>query len=214
MFLQVQKTRFQISPEDTKSFCRIEEAENQPESTQINPNHTMMPSDPLFSNVRITRETPMRICFVCLGNICRSPTAEGIFQHMVYERGLQDRFFIDSAGTSAWHVGEPANSKSQQIANKHGVKLLSRARAFDARDLEEFDLILAMDKQNHEDILSLDPRGSYQHKVRMMRDFDPQPDDPSVPDPYFGGMDGFQNVFDVLHRSSARLLDLLEQNVE
>ncbi len=170
--------------------------------------------DPLFSNVRITRETPLRICFVCLGNICRSPTAEGIFQHLVNERGLSDRFYIDSAGTSAWHIGEPANSKSQQVANKHGVKLLSRARAFDTRDFEEFDLILAMDEQNHKDILSLDPRGTHHHKVRMMRDFDPQPDDPSVPDPYFGGMDGFQNVFDVLHRSSARLLDLLAQNVE
>ena len=170
-------------------------------------------NDSLFSDLTITPENPYRICFVCLGNICRSPTAEGIFQHLVNERGLSSWFFIDSAGTSAWHVGEPANSKSRQVAGRYGVQLLSRARAFDRRDFEEFDLLLAMDEQNRIDMISLDPEGRYVQKVRMMRDFDPTPDSMSVPDPYFGGMDGFQKVFDVLYRSSEQLLDLLEAGI-
>jgi protein-tyrosine phosphatase len=117
---------------------------------------------------KITKENPFKIVFVCLGNICRSPTAEGIFQHLVNERGLQPYFFIDSAGTSAYHIGEPANSKSRQIAEKHGVKLQSRARRFEAGDLDEFDLILAMDSENYENLQRLDRNGSFNRKIRMM----------------------------------------------
>ena len=158
----------------------------------------------------ITKENPFKLCFVCLGNICRSPTAEGIFQHLVNQRGLQSYFYIDSAGTSAFHIGEPANSKSQWVANQHGVKLHSKARRFEPADLEEFDLILAMDSENYSNIIRLDKNGSNRDKIKMMRDFDPQPDSPDVPDPYYGGMDGFQNVFDVIMRSCEGLLDELE----
>ena len=162
----------------------------------------------------ITKENPYKIVFVCLGNICRSPTAEGVFQHLVNERGLHPYFYIDSAGTSAWHIGEPANSKSRQMANKHGVKLNSRARKFEPADLEEFDLILAMDRENLQNIRQLDTQNRFSDKIKLMRDYDPQPGDDEVPDPYYGGMDGFQHVFDVVHRSCAALLDELEEQIE
>jgi len=162
----------------------------------------------------ITKENPYKIVFVCLGNICRSPTAEGVFQHLVNERGLHPYFYIDSAGTSAWHIGEPANSKSRQMANKHGVKLNSRARKFEPADLEEFDLILAMDRENLQNIRQLDTQNRFSDKIKLMRDYDPQPGDDEVPDPYYGGMDGFQHVFDVVHRSCAALLDELEERIE
>ncbi|MEX0648469.1 MAG: low molecular weight protein-tyrosine-phosphatase [Balneolaceae bacterium] len=162
----------------------------------------------------ITKDNPFKICFVCLGNICRSPTAEGIFQHLVNERGLQSWFYVESAGTSAYHIGELANSKSRQVAGRHGIELLSRARRFEPEDIEEFDLILAMDHENLENIKSFDRNGQYHHKVSLMREYDPLPEDKAVPDPYYGGMDGFQNVFEVLKRSCEALLDELEKNIK
>lgn len=163
----------------------------------------------------ITKENPYKIVFVCLGNICRSPTAEGVMQHLVNERGLQPYFYIDSAGTSAYHIGEPANSKAQKVANERGFELKSRARRFEAEDLDEFDLILAMDRENYENILALDINGDYSDKVKMMREFDPKADnDAEVPDPYYGGMDGFNNVFDIVQRSCENLLNELEERIE
>lgn len=124
-------------------------------------------------------------------------------------------FYIDSAGTSAYHIGERANSRSRKVAQENGVNLKSRARQFEAADLEEFDLILAMDTSNYRDIVQLDVQNRFTDKVKMMREFDPAPgNDEDVPDPYYGGIDGFQKVYDVLYRSSAALLDLLEQRVE
>lgn len=162
----------------------------------------------------ITQEDPYKLVFVCLGNICRSPTAEGIFIHKVKEEGYENYFYIDSAGTAAYHVGESANSKSQATANKYGIHLPSKARKFEYADLEEFDLILAMDSENYRNILNLDTKGKYEDKVKMMREFDPQPDMKDVPDPYYGGMDGFENVFKVLERSSEQLLSELIEYIE
>lgn len=162
----------------------------------------------------ISREHPYRICFVCLGNICRSPTAEGIFQHLVREEKLESFFLIDSSGTSGWHRGEPANQKSQEVANRHGVTLLSRSRAFDPRDLDEFDLILAMDTENHQDILAHARSEEQKLRIHLMRDFDPEADNPSVPDPYHGGMDGFERVYQILYRSSKHLLEQLKPSIE
>ena len=162
----------------------------------------------------ITKEQPYAICFVCLGNICRSPTAEGIMQHIVKEKGLGDYFYIDSAGTAAYHIGEPANSKSQKIANSHGVTLHSRGRQFASFDFEQFDLILTMDEENYRNAIYLDAQSQYADKVMMMRNFDPQPDNKNVPDPYYGGMDGFEHVFEVLKRSCEALLDELEPWVD
>jgi len=165
-------------------------------------------------NKSITKENPYKICFVCLGNICRSPTAEGVFQHLVNERGLGSYFYIDSAGTSAYHIGEPANSKSRQTAEAQGVKLNSRARRFEATDFDEFDLIVAMDSENYENINQLDKGGKHGRNIILMREYDPQPGDGDVPDPYYGGMDGFRDVFNIVKRSCEKLLNELEQKVE
>lgn len=165
-------------------------------------------------NKVISKENPFKIVFVCLGNICRSPTAEGIFIHKVKEAGLNDYFYIDSAGTAAYHVGESANSKSQATANKHGVHLPSKARKFEYADLEEFDLILVMDSENLTNIKNLDRKNKFSDKIKMMREFDPQPGNGEVPDPYYGGLDGFENVFQVLNRSCEALLKELEPLVQ
>ncbi|MEX0722974.1 MAG: low molecular weight protein-tyrosine-phosphatase [Gracilimonas sp.] len=162
----------------------------------------------------ISKDNPYKLVFVCLGNICRSPTAEGLFIHKVKQKELDNYFYIDSAGTAAYHVGESANSKSQATANKHGVQLPSKARKFEYPDLEEFDLILAMDTENYRNIKSLDRKNKYANKIKMMREFDPQPADGEVPDPYYGGMDGFENVFQVLDRSTEALLQELTPYIE
>ena len=159
-------------------------------------------------NRNITKKQPYRICFVCLGNICRSPTAEGIFQQKVKECNLNSFFFIDSAGTSAYHVGEKANATSRRIAESHGVPLLSRARQFNSIDFYEFDLILVMDSSNYANIMKL-KSGITNSQVEMMRSFDPDGPNEDVPDPYYGGINGFENVFTILERSNEELLKQL-----
>ena len=160
----------------------------------------------------ITKENPYRICFVCLGNICRSPTAEGIFQHKVKERSLGSYLYVDSAGTGAYHIGEKANTTSRSVAESHGVPLLSRARQFDSDDFNDFDLILAMDASNYANILRL-KSGTTTAKVEMMRRFDPQGTSDDVPDPYYGGLNGFEDVFSILERSSEELLNQLTLHI-
>jgi len=165
----------------------------------------------------ITKENPYKLCFVCLGNICRSPTAEGIFIHKVRERGLSSYFYIDSAGTAAYHTGEPANSKSQAVANERGVHLPSIARRFERFDLEEFDLILAMDSENYSNVKALDSRSLFASKIRLMREFDPEvsgAQNHDVPDPYYGGLKGFHDVYDLLERTCESLLDELSEWIE
>lgn len=162
----------------------------------------------------ITKENPYKICFVCLGNICRSPTAEGVFQHLVNERDLQAYFEIDSAGTSAYHVGESANSKSRQTAEKYGITLGSTARQFQAFDLKYYDLVLAMDRENLANIKKLNSAENNTAQVGLLRDFDPEPGNGEVPDPYFGGLQGFENVFQIVKRSCEAILDELEQHID
>lgn len=162
----------------------------------------------------ITKNDPFKICFVCLGNICRSPTAEGVMQHLVNEAGLEDYFYIDSAGTAAYHIGEPANSKSQRVANEHGIQLHSRERKFERADLQEYDLILTMDEENYQNVKRLDPAGTYSDKVKKMREFDPEPGNGNVPDPYYGGMDGFELVFNVIKISCEHLLEELKPHIQ
>lgn len=165
-------------------------------------------------NKEITKNNPYKICFVCLGNICRSPTAEGVFQHLTNERNLESYFEIDSAGTSAYHVGESANSRSQQTAKQHGITLHSKARQFEPFDLEYFDLVLAMDQENLSNINRLNNGSSDSAAIGMLRDFDPKPGDGEVPDPYHGGIQGFENVFQIVKRSCENLLDQLESNIK
>ncbi len=161
----------------------------------------------------ITKQRPYRVLFVCLGNICRSPTAEGLFQHQVNQSGLSAYFEIDSAGTSAWHEGEPANSKSRMTAERHGVALLSRSRPVRYSDFDYFDLILAMDGQNLMDLQALTQQEEHHRKIKLMRAYDPEGKG-DVPDPYYDSMDGFEKVFHLLDRSCQTLLEELKPMVQ
>lgn len=148
-----------------------------------------------------------RVLFVCLGNICRSPLAEGVFQHLVDEAGASEGFRVDSAGTSAYHRGELADERSRAVAEKHGVTLTSRARAVRAGDYEEFDLLVAMDDENVSNLRRECPEG-LEGKVRLMRDWDPEGRG-DVPDPYYGGPRGFDLIYEMIDRSCRALLDEL-----
>ena len=152
----------------------------------------------------------MKLLFVCMGNICRSPLAEGIFLHLARERNLSEKFEVDSAGVGDWHVGHAPDPRSQAVANKHGIELICRARQVEApEDFESFDLILAMDRTNFRDLLSLSP-AEHHHKIKLMRDYDSgTAEDREVPDPYYGGPGGFDNVYGMLHRACSGLLDEL-----
>jgi protein-tyrosine phosphatase len=144
-----------------------------------------------------------RILFVCLGNICRSPTAEGVMRRLVREAGLEDEIEIDSAGTGGWHVGAPPDERATEAARRRGTELSGAARRFDAgRDFDRFDLILAMDAENRRDLLALAPDDEARAKVRMFR-----PGDLDVPDPYYGGADGFDEVLDLVEEAARELLD-------
>ncbi|MGB3616529.1 MAG: low molecular weight protein-tyrosine-phosphatase [Catalinimonas sp.] len=151
----------------------------------------------------------MRVLFVCLGNICRSPMAEGVFRRMVADRNLQATFEIDSAGTSAYHLGDLADARMRRTAEQHGITLLHRARRATAADLRDFDLIVAMDRENLAELRRLPGADAHADKIVLMRDYDPTPDDGQVPDPYFGGERGFEEVYQLLRRSCAALLDEL-----
>jgi protein-tyrosine phosphatase len=139
-----------------------------------------------------------KLLFVCLGNICRSPSAENITNHLIQEAGLVGKIICDSAGTSSYHIGSPPDRRMTAAATKRGIKLQGRARQFQPLDFEKFDLILAMDKQNYQDILYLDRQDQYQDKVRLICDFATSFPDREVPDPYYGGSQGFEYVIDLL----------------
>ncbi|MEH1982100.1 MAG: low molecular weight protein-tyrosine-phosphatase [Nostoc sp.] len=142
---------------------------------------------------------PYKLLFVCLGNICRSPSAENIMNHLIEQAGLSDRILCDSAGTSSYHVGSPPDRRmSAAAATKLGIKLRGRARQFQKSDFQDFDLILAMDQENYENILTLDRTQEYQHKVRLMCEFCSRHTLKEVPDPYYGGEEGFNQVIDLL----------------
>jgi len=145
------------------------------------------------------------VLFVCLGNICRSPLAEGIFRHVVREARLEDRFVIDSAGTGAWHVGEPPDERSVAVAEANGVTLEGRARQVRPEDLERFDVVLAMDRENLRDLQRVAANGA-RARIHLLREFDPAGDGDEVPDPYFGGPGGFEAVYRMVRRSCEALL--------
>ena len=150
--------------------------------------------------------TRHRILFVCLGNICRSPMAEGVFSHIVSEAGHGDRFYIESAGTGPWHVGNAPDPRAVAAAAQRGIDLSGqRAREVRLQDFEEFDLILAMDSSNHENLLRLAPK-EHSHKVRLFLDHLPDREAREVPDPYYGGGDGFEAVLDLIEDGSRELM--------
>jgi len=157
----------------------------------------------------------VRICFVCLGNIVRSPLAEGLFNEFAKERGVNHKYSVDSAGTGDWHVGEPPDWRMRRVASRHGLHYDGRARQFRPQDLENFDLIVAMDTENREDLLEMCNSLEERHKIRLLREFDPFGGaNASVPDPYYGGMDGFEEVYGIVARSCQGLLEHLEPGRE
>ena len=142
----------------------------------------------------------MKVLFVCLGNICRSPLAEAIFAQRLRERGLQDAVSADSCGTAAYHLGESPDSRTVEVAGKNDIPMNHRGRQLDQKDFYEFDHILAMDLANLGDARMVQPSDGTA-TLKLIRDFDPDPADGQVPDPYWGGGQEFQGVFDILDRS-------------
>ncbi len=148
----------------------------------------------------------VKVLFVCMGNICRSPTAEGVFRHVVKQKNMDSHIVIDSAGTHAYHIGESPDSRSQATAKQRGVDLSSqRARKVEAQDFDKFDYVIAMDHSNSEDLKSLADAGQ-QAKIHLFMEFAKDRDNTEVPDPYYGGGNGFENVFDMVQSASEGLL--------
>ena len=154
----------------------------------------------------MTAKHDVSVLFVCLGNICRSPLGEGILAHRLEEEGLSDRVRVDSAGTGAWHQGEPPDPRSIDVAMRHGISLRGKARRVGAEDFLEFDYVFAMDRSNLRDLLQLELEGGGGAEVALFRDFDPDQDGHlDVPDPYYGGDDGFDEVFSMLDEACRNL---------
>jgi protein-tyrosine phosphatase len=147
----------------------------------------------------------VRVLFVCWGNICRSPLAQGVFEDVLRREELDDEVFVDSAGTGSWYVGSPPDDRAQRSASARGLDLSAqRARRISADDCEEFDYVLTMDEQTYRTVASL-CRGSA--VVRPFLDFAPHSPEREVPDPYYGGPDGFEHVLDLVEEASEGLLD-------
>lgn len=152
----------------------------------------------------------IKVLFVCLGNICRSPVAEGIFAKLIKEKGLNHKVSCDSCGTANYHIGGSPDDRSSENARNNGLVLNHRARQFTKEDFENFDYILAMDAKNMAEIKALENQAkNATYTLMMMRDFDELGKGTDVPDPYYGGSGGFQDVFDILQRSNERLLDFV-----
>lgn len=155
----------------------------------------------------------IRVLYVCLGNICRSPMAEGIFNALIIKNGLQDDLICDSAGTADYHVGKLPDYRMRKTAQSHQMNLTHVGRQFNCHDLVSFDYVLAMDKTNLKDILSLrcSDKTPSRAKVMLMRNFDPTPGTGSVPDPYYGGQDGFEDVYQMLKRCNEAFIAFLRE---
>jgi protein-tyrosine phosphatase len=153
----------------------------------------------------------VKVLFVCMGNICRSPTAHGVFRELVLREGLGEVIEIDSAGTHAYHVGEPPDRRAQQAAQRRGIDLADlRARRADPADFERFDYLVAMDQDNYHGLSSIAPEDAYD-KIHMFMDFAPQMRTREVPDPYYGGESGFEQVLDLVEAAAEGLLAEIRQ---
>jgi protein-tyrosine phosphatase len=155
----------------------------------------------------------VRVLFVCLGNICRSPLAQGVFEDVLRREELENEVFVDSAGTGSWHVGNPPDDRAQRRASARGLDLsVQRARRISPDDCEDFDYVLTMDEQNYRTVASL-CRGSA--VVRPFLDFAPDSSEREVPDPYGGGSEGFDHVLDLVEEASEGLLrDIRERYLD
>jgi protein-tyrosine phosphatase len=152
----------------------------------------------------------MRILFVCMGNICRSPTAVGVMRRLLEDEGLADRVHIESAGTGGWHVGKPPDERATLAARRRGISLSGSAQQVRADDFRDYDLLIAMDRDNLRELLAVAPDEEAAEKVRLLREFDPAASgDLDVPDPYYGGDRGFDTVLDMVEAACRGLLDEL-----
>ncbi len=151
--------------------------------------------------------------FVCMGNICRSPLAEGVFRHRARETGVLDRFDIASSGTGGWHAGEPPDRRMRETAERYGVSLDGqRAQRLNGGHLDAYDLVLVMDHQNLRHVTAMCRTDAHHQKVKLFRTYDPEPGDGAVPDPYYGGQKGFDTVFQMVDRTVGALLqDLVDE---
>jgi len=150
---------------------------------------------------------PAKVLFVCLGNICRSPTAQGVFEHVVSEAGKENNIVVDSAGTAAWHIGKSPDSRSTEFAARRGYDLsIQRARQFEESDFRKFDYILAMDHENLSNLKKLKPN-NFSGKLGLFLHYSSQVDYDEVPDPYYGGDSGFELVLDLIEDASRGLLN-------
>jgi len=152
----------------------------------------------------------IRVLFVCLGNICRSPMAEAVFTRMVNEAGLADKIEVDSAGTGDWHVGQPAHHGTRDVLARNGIDYLGCGRQIKAQDLEEFDYVVVMDNVNYSDVRQLHANG--RAKIARLLDYALHTGVSEVPDPYFHG--GFDGVYDLVHAGSAGLLAAIREEHE
>jgi protein-tyrosine phosphatase len=151
-----------------------------------------------------------RILFVCLGNICRSPTAEGVMRALLREEGVDD-VEVESAGMGDWHVGHPPDRRASEAAQRRGITLEGAARQVRVSDFEDFDLLIAMDRSNQRELLALAPDEEAAAKVHLLREWEPGATDLDVPDPYYGDGDGFELVLDQVQAACAGLLDALRR---
>jgi protein-tyrosine phosphatase len=148
----------------------------------------------------------VRILFVCLGNICRSPTAEAVMRGLIAESRLDGEVEVESAGTGNWHLGEPPDARAVDAASARGVELEGAARQVDAADFDAFDLLVAMDRSNRDELLRMARDDEARGRVRLLREFG-DGEELDVPDPYYGGEEGFAEVLEVVERCCAALLE-------
>jgi protein-tyrosine phosphatase len=159
----------------------------------------------------LQRMKKVRVLFVCLGNICRSPLGAAIFKHKIKKNGMDSWVEVDSCGTSDYHIGDNADPRTLSNASRNGIAIEHCVRQLTKTDLEKFDFILAMDKSNYRNILNLTADKTLHDKVRMMREFDPISKGGEVPDPYHGDEKGFQEVFEILDRSTTNFISFLQK---
>jgi protein-tyrosine phosphatase len=160
----------------------------------------------------VSLTAPISICFVCLANIVRSPLAAQLFLHQAQEAEVAQKYRVASAGTGSSYVGEPPDVRMRRVAARHGLNYNGRSRQFTSADFDQYDLILAMDRENYQDLIHLAPDPALAGKVHMLREFDPQGGKfASVPDPYYGVNADFEEVYTIIERSSQGLLRFLEQ---
>ena len=159
----------------------------------------------------MTNESTTSVLFVCMGNICRSPTAEGVFRHFVDEAGLTDKVSVDSAGTHAYHTNEPADRRASAAAERRGYSLSDiRARRIEDDDFEHFDFVVAMDRDNLAMLVD-QADAAHHHKISLFLEHSSGHED-EVPDPYYGGAAGFERVLDLVEEASRGLLETLQQS--